>query len=223
MSPKVGVAPARRDAIVRATVRCLARDGYARLTMKRVAAEAGVAPGILHYYFRDKRAILAAAADRVTRDLDRRVAAEARGARDAWARLRGLVRAGLAAATRDREAWTVFIAFWGEALHDRELALLNARAYGRARRLIAAGIARGVAEGAFRRLDPAEAGAVILALLDGLSLQLRFEDGDDARGDRSDRARRRRGRRPLARAARLAEEALVRYLTPTREEAPHAR
>src|SRR5206468_1075170 len=112
MSPKVGVAPARRDAIVRATVRCLARDGYA---------------------------------------------------------------------------------------------LLNARAYGRARRLIAAGIARGVAEGAFRRLDPAEAGAVILALLDGLSLQLRFEDGDDARGDRSDRARRRRGRRPLARAARLAE------------------
>ena len=110
-----------------------------------------------------------------------------------------------------------------DAMALGELALLNARAYGRARRLIAAGIARGVAEGAFRRLDPAEAGAVILALLDGLSLQLRFEDGDDARGDRSDRARRRRGRRPLARAARLAEEALVRYLTPTREEAPHAR
>src|SRR5439155_23194695 len=159
MSPKVGVAPARRDAIVRATVRCLARDGYARLTMKRVAAEAGVAPGILHSSFRDKRAILAAAADRVTRDLDRRVAAEARGARDAWARLRGLVRAGLAAATRDREAWTVFIAFWGEALHDRELALLNARAYGRARRLIAAGIPRGVAEGRCRRAAPAQAGA----------------------------------------------------------------
>jgi AcrR family transcriptional regulator len=224
VSPKVGVAPVRRDAIVGATIRCLARDGYARLTMKRVAADAGVAPGILHYYFRDKRAILAAAADRVTKDLDRRVAAEARGARDAWARLRGLIRACLAAATRDREAWTVFIAFWGEALHDRELALLNARAYERARRLIAAGIARGVAEGEFRRLDPAEAGAVILALLDGLSLQLRFEDGNgDARGDRSDRERRRRGRRPLARAARLAEEALVRYLSPHREEARRVR
>ncbi|PYM59433.1 MAG: hypothetical protein DMD79_17635 [Candidatus Rokuibacteriota bacterium] len=116
------------------------------------------------------------------------------------------------------------MAFWGEALHDRELALLNARAYGRARRLIAAGIARGVAEGAFRRLDPAEAGAVILALLDGLSLQLRFGDGNgDARGDRSDRERRRRGRRPLARAARLAEEALVRYLSPNRKEARRVR
>src|SRR4029077_13468143 len=59
VSPRPKVAAERRAAIVRATIRCVARDGYARLTMKRVAAEAGVSPGILHYYFRDKRAILA--------------------------------------------------------------------------------------------------------------------------------------------------------------------
>src|SRR5437879_10588264 len=70
--------PLRREQIVRATIRCLARDGYAGLTMKRVAAEAAVSPGILHYYFRDKAAMLAAAALRVTADLDRRVAVQAR-------------------------------------------------------------------------------------------------------------------------------------------------
>ena len=48
MSPRPTVRPERRAAIVRATIRCLARDGYARLTMKRVAAEAGMTPGILH-------------------------------------------------------------------------------------------------------------------------------------------------------------------------------
>ena len=42
MSPKVGVAPLRREQIVRATIRCLARDGYAGLTMKKVARAAGV-------------------------------------------------------------------------------------------------------------------------------------------------------------------------------------
>ena len=42
MSPKRGVAPLRRTAIVRATIRCLARDGYTGLTMKKVAREAGV-------------------------------------------------------------------------------------------------------------------------------------------------------------------------------------
>jgi AcrR family transcriptional regulator len=196
VSPKVGVAPVRREQIVRATIRCLARDGYAGLTMKRVAAEAGVSPGILHYYFPDKRAILAAAASRVTADLDRRVAAAARGARDARARLRALVRTCLEVAVREREVWTVFIEFWGEALHDRELARLNAQSYARARRLLASAVARGVAEGAFRRADPVAASVVVLALLDGLSLQLTFD----------------RRRVPLERAVRLGEAALLRYL-----------
>src|SRR5262245_26186798 len=153
MSPKRGMAPIRREQIVRATIRCLARDGYVGLTMKRVAAETGVSAGILHYYFPDKRAMLAAAAARVTADLDRRVAAAARGARDARARLRALVRTCLDVATREREVWTVFIEFWGETLHDQELARLNARSYARARRLLAAGLGRGIAEGTFRRLD----------------------------------------------------------------------
>ena len=95
MTPRVGVAPLRREQIVRATIHCLAHAGYAGLTMKGVAREAGLSQGILHYYFKDKRAILAAAALRVSADLDRRVAAEARGARGARARLRALVRACL--------------------------------------------------------------------------------------------------------------------------------
>ena len=75
MSPKVGMGPVRREQIVRATVRCLAREGYTRLTMKKVAREAGFSQGILHYYFADKRAILVATLEAVSRDLDRRVAA----------------------------------------------------------------------------------------------------------------------------------------------------
>ena len=42
MSPKRGVAPLRRAEIVRATIRCLARDGYSGLTMKKVAREKGL-------------------------------------------------------------------------------------------------------------------------------------------------------------------------------------
>jgi AcrR family transcriptional regulator len=200
VSPKRGMGPIRRDQIVRATIRVLARDGYVGLTMKRVAAEAGVSAGILHYYFPDKRAMLAAAATRVTADLDRRVAAAGRGARDARARLRALVRACLDVATRDREVWTVFIELWGETLHDRELARLNARSYARARRLLAATLARGITEGAFRRLDLTEASTVVLAVLDGLSLQLTFD----------------RGLMAVGRAAHLGETVLLRYLSTER-------
>jgi AcrR family transcriptional regulator len=198
MTPKLGMGPLRREQIVRATIRCLARDGYSGLTMKRVAALADVSQGILHYYFRDKAAMLAAAALRVTADLDRRVVVEARGTRDARGRLRAVIRACLETAVESREFWTVFIEFWGEALHDRRLAAVNRRAYARARRLIGATLARGRATGQVRAVSLEEASAVVLGLLDGLSLQLTFD----------------RRLMTLERAARLAETVLARYLSP---------
>jgi AcrR family transcriptional regulator len=189
--------PVRRAQIVRATVRCLARDGYARLTMKKVAREAGVSQGILHYYFRDKRDILAAALETVAGDLNRRVAAaQARGARDPHTRLRSVVRACLEAALEPREVWTVFIEFWGEMPHDARLRAINAAVYERARAALAELVRDGVRAGVFRDVRPADAAAVVLGLVDGVSLQLTFEP--DAM--------------TAARAARLIDEALTRYL-----------
>ena len=197
MSPKVGMGPVRREQIVRATVRCLAREGYTRLTMKKVAREAGVSQGILHYYFADKRAILAATLEAVSRDLDRRVAAaQSRTGRDPADRLRALVRACLEVAVGRPEFWVVFVEFWGEMLHDRRLRELNAEVYTRTRRLIGRLIAEGVTRGRFRSVDPARAAAVVLGLVDGVSLQLTFDPEAFS----------------LAEAARFCDDALGRYL-----------
>src|SRR5213592_416802 len=197
MSPKVGVAPLRREQIVRATIRCLARDGYAALTMKKVARAAVVSQGILHYYFADKRAILVAALAAVTADLDRRVAtAQARGSREPRTRLRALVGACLRLAVEERAFWIVFVEFWGEMVHDRRLREINAALYERMRRLIGAVVAQGVRAGTFRRVDVLRAAAVILGLVDGVSLQLTFDPA--AFG--------------VAEASRFCGEAVTRYL-----------
>jgi len=182
--------PVRREQIVRATIRCLAREGYTRLTMKKVAREAGVSQGILHYYFADKRAMLAATLEVVTRDLDRRVAAaQSRTGRDPRRRLRALVRACLEVAVSRPE-------FWGEMLHDRRLRDLNTEVYSRTRRLIGRLIAEGVRAGRFRPVDPHRAAAVVLGLIDGLSLQLTFDPETFG----------------VAEAARFCDDALGRYL-----------
>lgn len=202
MSPKVGVAPVRREQIVRATVRCLARVGYTRLTMKQVAREAAVSQGILHYYFADKRAMLVATLEVIARDLDRRVAAaQSRTGRDPRARLRALVRACLEVAVGRPEYWIVFVEFWGEMLHDRRLRDLNTEVYARTRRLIARLVAEGVRAGRFRAVDPARAAAVVLGLIDGLSLQLTFDPEAFS----------------VAEATRFCDDALGRYLA---KEAP---
>ena len=187
---------------MRATIRCLARDGYAGLTMKKVARTAGVSQGILHYYFADKRAILVAALEMVMADLDRRVAAaQARGPRDPRARLRALITACLRLATEAREFWVVFVEFWGEMMHDRRLREINAALYRRVRRQIGALVAQGIEAGTFRRVDVVQAAAVVLALVDGVSLQLTFDPR--AFG--------------AAVAVRLCEDVLTRYLE---KEAP---
>ena len=50
-----------RKRIVEAAVSVLARDGYAATSVKDIAAEAGVAPGLVHYYFKTKEELVAAA------------------------------------------------------------------------------------------------------------------------------------------------------------------
>jgi TetR/AcrR family transcriptional regulator, transcriptional repressor of bet genes len=199
VTPRVGVTPVRRQAIATATVRCLARDGHAGLTMKKLAREARVSQGILHYYFRDKREILTAALRAVTADLDRRVAvAQARSGREPHARLRALVRACLETARDDRATWSVFVQYWGAMLHDPELRAINADVYQRARGHIAALLTDGVSAGTFRKVDAPEAASVVLALVDGVSLQLTFEPALFT----------------IERAARFCEQALRRYLDP---------
>ena len=196
MTPKLGVAPVRREQIVHATIRCLAHEGYSGLTMKKVAREAGVSQGILHYYFESKRAILIAALELVMADLDRRVAALSEGARDAPAQLRAVIRGCLGLAEDNREFWVVFVEFWGEMMHDRALQSINAALYQRLRRTLGATVKQGIRAGAFRRVEPEEAGAVILALIDGLSLQRTFDPEALT----------------LDRATRACEEAVTRYL-----------
>src|SRR5438876_11736827 len=50
--------PGRRGQIVRAAAAVLGRQGYGETSLKDVAREAGVAPGLLHYYFESKQELL---------------------------------------------------------------------------------------------------------------------------------------------------------------------
>ena len=196
MSPRQDVATLRRKKIVQATIRCLARYGYSGLRMKHVAQAAGVSQGILHYYFDSKRAILLAALQEVVDDLDRRLGPALGATRDPRAQLRAAIKTFLGMAAANREFWLVFVEFWGEMMHDRELAQVNASLYRRLRRTLGAFVVRSARAGVFRRLAPEDAGTVIIALVDGISLQRTFDPIA----------------LPLTRATRLCEEAVLKYL-----------
>ena len=64
---------ARRSQIVEALLSAMASHGYAQATVARIAARAGLASGLVHYHFENKRQILAALIDTLTARLDARV------------------------------------------------------------------------------------------------------------------------------------------------------
>lgn len=58
-----------RDRIVDAAWRVLERDGYAATSVKNIAQEAGVAQGLVHYYFSSKELLVVAAVNRCCDEL----------------------------------------------------------------------------------------------------------------------------------------------------------
>lgn len=198
MSPYPIVAPQRRAEILDATVRLLARDGLPGLTMKALAKESGFHQGSLHYYFPNKRAILEGAVDRVMRALHQRVAAKTGDARDPRQRLRAIIKACLGTAEEQSEFWTVLMQFWSAMVYDGHFRSTNAAQYASLRRLIGRIVRAGIHSGDFRPVTPERAGAVILALVDGLSLQRDFD----------------RKALSFPEAVRLCEIAVFRFLAP---------
>jgi AcrR family transcriptional regulator len=56
--PKVGMEKIRREQVIGATRRCIVEKGVLKLSIKDVAAEAGVSTGVIYHYFANKPDIL---------------------------------------------------------------------------------------------------------------------------------------------------------------------
>jgi AcrR family transcriptional regulator len=73
-------APQRREQIVWALYECLAERGQEKVTIKEIAAQAGLSSGVIHYYFKSKDDIIAGLAEAIvekySRMIDERTAAE---------------------------------------------------------------------------------------------------------------------------------------------------
>ena len=118
--PKIVDWDDRRDEILSATWRVIARDGIAKATIRAIAREAHCSPGILAHYFDDKADILGSALVLSHRRVAARMEARAAG-RTGLDALRVVMLEALPLDDeRDLEA-QIEISFWGRALGNPEL------------------------------------------------------------------------------------------------------
>lgn len=159
----------RRAQITAGLLRVMARKGYEGASVAEVAAEAGLAPGLVHYHFRNKLEILLSLLDtmvaRQRERLERKLAASGPEAMEqVEAFLDGLLALG---PDRDPEALACWIALSGEALRERAVQRRFEAVVAELAGRLACVISRGVEQGELSCEDPASAAAGLMAAVQG--------------------------------------------------------
>jgi AcrR family transcriptional regulator len=169
--PKIVDWDVRRDEILSATWRVIARDGIAKATIRAIAREAGCSPGILAHYFDDKADILGAALVMSHRRVGARMDLAAAGLTGLDALRVVMLEALPLDEKRDLEA-QIEISFWGRALGNAALSDLQHSEFDRLR----ARLRRHLAEAAgLGQLSPAVdldfVSHQLVVLIDGVSAE----------------------------------------------------
>ncbi|HXP21098.1 MAG TPA: TetR/AcrR family transcriptional regulator [Streptosporangiaceae bacterium] len=169
--PKIVDTDAKRDEILAATWRVIARDGIAGATIRAIAREASCSRGILAHYFDDKADIMGSALvlshRRVGARMDRAAAGLA-----GLAALRAVMLEALPLdGQRDLEA-QIEISFWGRALGTPELRELQHREFERLWARLSLHLRQAAELGELAgRTDLDFATHQFVALIDGLSAE----------------------------------------------------
>jgi AcrR family transcriptional regulator len=176
---------ARRESLVEATLRCLAAHGHEGVSVRRIAAEAGVSVGLINHHYSSIDELIAHAYDTVAagimRQLREIVAAAPPGPR---ARLSAFFRASFSEQLLDPQLLSVWVVFWSMIKHSPIMQETQRRTSAAYREVLEADLAT-LAAAAGRPPAKARLAAIgLAALLDGLWLELSLNPGafDPAEG-----------------------------------------
>lgn len=159
---------ARRLSLIEAAARVLAVEGASGASVRAIAIEAGVSPGLVGHYFDGVDALIAATYSHVGERVRAALEAAMAAAEDPRARLDAYVTASFDPPIADPGLLATWIAFWSLVKARPDIAALHDDIYGRYRRDLEALLADcGVA-----REDLRLTAIAITALVDGLWLEL---------------------------------------------------
>jgi betaine-aldehyde dehydrogenase len=108
----------RRAELARATFETLQEAGLRNTTVAQVSRRAGLAPGLVHHYFKSKSEMVEAAIRLASTEISREAVARLRSARSPRERLDAVIDANLAPSVFTQPITQAWMAFGVEAVHD---------------------------------------------------------------------------------------------------------
>lgn len=166
------LADARRQALIDAAIASLKREGHEGLSVRSIAAEAGVSLGLINHHFPNKEALVAEAYRHFHRQLFHvHTQAVARAKPTARGRLHAFLESTFSPPNLDREVLTAWLVFWGMLRHSKEIQRVHDQTYGDYVELVRSMLAGLEKEEGRLRLSLRIAAIGLTSLLDGLWLE----------------------------------------------------
>lgn len=120
----------RRRHLGEAVLRCILKNGSAGISVRQIAAEAGVSLGLIRYHFGQFDDLVAYAFDMTTDALFHSIgAAIDRAEPNPRARLDAFIETSFSPLLLDRDVLGVWVVFWGLILHSRRMGSAQTREY----------------------------------------------------------------------------------------------
>jgi len=174
----------RRQALIEATIKSLKKNGHEGLSVRRVAAEAGVSIGLINHHFPNKNRLVAESYRHFSRQLAAgfQAAVDAAGP-DPGTRLQAFIESVFSRPSLDPQVLSAWLVFWSLLRHSPEMRRAHGEAQGGYGELLSELLADYErASGGFR-MRRALAQIGLTAMLDGLWLEWcldpkRFEPRD---------------------------------------------
>ncbi|MEJ5868520.1 TetR/AcrR family transcriptional regulator [Pseudokineococcus sp. 5B2Z-1] len=162
----------RREEILEATWRLVARRGYSRLRLADVAERCGTSPAAVHHHFPSKRVLVLEALMRCVERAFERQRRDVERLEDPWERVLRVLELQVPSSRQVRDEWSVWLQVSGEAAVHPELREVQGEFHLHWRRLVSEAVRHGVEQGRFADVDPERVAVALMALADGLAVQL---------------------------------------------------
>lgn len=162
----------RRQELVAAAIESLKRHGHEGLSVRRIAARAGVSIGLINHHFPNKDALVAESYRQFSRELSAGFqAAVEQAPREPRARLSAFIEAVFSRPNLDPQVLTAWVVFWGLFRQSPEMRRAHreeGRGYGALPGLLIRDVLKGAERSRFRSRI---ATIGLTAMLDGLWLE----------------------------------------------------
>jgi AcrR family transcriptional regulator len=162
----------RREGLVEAAIRCLARDGHEGVSVRRIATEAGVSVGLINHYYDSLDELIAHAYETLASGLVRKlldrvetVPAEPR------ARLTAFFQASFSPLVLDPGLLGVWVVFWSMLKHSPAMQAAQQRTWGEYRAVLEEWLAAHAEQAGAGAANIRLAAIGLAALLDGCWLE----------------------------------------------------